>query len=305
VFAALFVSGTFLVLSSLVRRLRLPNFLVDLPYLGKWNTTLLGVGLFSFRFVLLATIVIIPQSLTIRGLNAEQYGPAVLWTAVFEFFLVIIGALLLYKGFDTRLLMAIGFAAIAFACVLNADFTSVWVAENYFRTELLMALGQSFAMMGLVSSIILQGAFSGGLDAPQRILTFSAFFHTIRLFGGQTGAVMMGHFIAEREKLHSNLLGLHVQEGNWITADTVRHLSAGLAAKSDGSVAATGRALDIIGAKTRLQAYTLTLIDAFHLVAWACAAMLLVTVFLRKSPMSFGQLGALQDGLTPAKETKA
>ena len=115
----------------------------------------------------------------------------------------------------------------------------------------------------------------------------------------------MGHFIAEREKLHSNLLGLHVQEGNWITADTVRHLSAGLAAKSDGSVAATGRALDIIGAKTRLQAYTLTLIDAFHLVAWACAAMLLVTVFLRKSPMSFGQLGALQDGLTPAKETKA
>src|SRR5215813_10694622 len=167
-----------------------------------------------------------------------------------------------------------------------------------------MAVGQSFAMLGLVASIILQAAFSGGLDAPQRALTFSAFFHTIRLFGGQTGAVLMGHFIAEREQLHSNLLGLHVQSGQWITTDTVRHLAAGLAAKSNGPVAATGRALGIMSGKLRLQAYTLTLIDAFHLVAWACAVMLFATVFLRKSPMSFGQVAALQEGLVPAKETK-
>jgi DHA2 family multidrug resistance protein len=301
----MFVSGAFLLLCALIRRLRQPNFLVDLPYLKKWNTIVLGFALFFFRFVLLATIVIIPQSLALRGLDAAQYGPAIVWTAVFQLGLAFIGALLLNNGFDTRLLMAIGFAAIAFACVINADFTSVWAAENYYRSELLMAVGQSFAMSGLVSSIILQAAFSGGLDAPQRALTFSAFFHVIRLFGGQTGAVMMGHFIAEREKLHSNLLGLHVQAGDWITADTVRHLSAGLAAKSNGPMAATGRALGVISGRVRLQAYTLTLIDAFHLVAWACAAMLFLTVFLRKSPMSFGQVAALQEGLTPAKETKA
>src|SRR5262249_49691032 len=223
-----------------------------------------------FRFVLLATIVIIPQSLAVRGLDAAQFAPAVMWSAVFEFILALIGALLLYKGIDTRLLMAIGFAAVAFSCVLHADFTSAWAAENYFRTELLMAVGQSFAMLGLVSSIILQAAFSGGLDAPQRALTFSAFFHVIRLFGGQAGAVLMGHYIAEREKLHSFLLGLHVDSGQWITAGMLRRLAAGLAAKSSGPVAATGRALGIIDSKLRLQAYSLTFIDAFHLLAWAC-----------------------------------
>lgn len=294
-FTGLFVGGSFFVLCSLARRWRGPNFLVDLPYLRKWNTLLLGVALFSFRFTLLATIVIIPQSLAARGLDAGELAPAVLWSAVFEFILAFAGVFLLYRGIDSRLLMAVGFAAIAFACIINAGFTSAWAAENYFRTELLMALGQSFAMLGLVSSIILQGVSAGAFDAPQRALTFSAFFHAIRLFGGQTGAVLMGHYIAEQEKVHSFLLGLHVQSGEWITDSTVRHLAEGLAAKSSGPMAATGRAMDIVNAKLRLQAYSLTFLDAFHLVAWACAAMLLVTTIIRKAPVSFRQLGALQD----------
>ena len=114
----------------------------------------------------------------------------------------------------------------------------------------------------------------------------------------------MGHFIADHEKLHSNLLGLQVQSGKWITDGTVRHLAAGLAAKSTGLAAATGRALGIIDSKVRLQAYSLTFIDAFHLVAWACALMLLLTAVLRKSQLSFGELPALQSGATSMQENK-
>jgi DHA2 family multidrug resistance protein len=304
-FNALFASGSFFLLCALVRRLRIPNFLVDLPYLRQWNTILLAVALFTFRFVLLATILIIPQTLSVRGLDAEQLGPAVVWTAIFELTLAFVGALLLYKGIDSRLLMAIGFTAIAFACVINANFTSAWGPEDYFRSALLMAVGQSFAMLGLVTSLILQAAFSGGLEAPQRALTFSAFFHTVRLLGGQAGVALMTYFIADRERLHSNLLGLRVQSGDWITDGTMRHLAAGLAAKSNGAMAATGRALGIIDAKLRLQAYSLTFIDAFHLVAWACAGMLLLTALLRKSPLNFRQLPALQEGPTSMQEKKS
>jgi MFS transporter, DHA2 family, multidrug resistance protein len=295
-FNALIAGSILFLLCSLVERLRRPNFLVDLPYLHNWNTILLGFALFSFRFVLLGTVIIVPMSLSVRGLDADQYGPAVFWTAVFELTLAFVGALLLYKGIDSRLLMAIGFTAVAFACLINSDFTSAWAPENYFRTELLMGLGQSFALLGLVSSIILQVAFSGGLEAPQRALTVSAFFHTVRLLGGQAGSAMMGHFIADREKLHSNLLGLHVQSGNWLTDSSLHGLAAGLAGRSNGVVGATDRALDIINSKLRLQAYSLTFIDGFHLLVWACAGMLLVTAVLRKSPMNFRQLPALQEG---------
>jgi len=295
-FNALIAGAALFLLCGLGERLRRPNFMIDLPYLRNWNTVLLGFALFSFRFVFLGTIVIIPQSLSVRGLDPEQLGPAVLWTAVFELTLGFIGASFLYKGIDSHLLMAIGFTAVAFACLINADFTSAWAAENYYRSELLMAVGQSFAMLGVVSSLILQATFSGALEAPQRILTFSAFVHTVRLLGGQAGAVFLGHFIADREKLHSNLLGLHVQAGNWLTDGSLHGLAAGLVGRSNGVVGATGRALDIVDSKVRLQAYALTFIDAFHLVAWACVAMLLVTAVLRRQPMSFRQLPALQQG---------
>src|SRR5882672_5334871 len=116
VFTALSAAGTFLLLCAVVRRLRAPNPLVDLPFLRDWNTVTLGFGLYAFRFCLLATIVIIPQSLSVRGLDAAQFGPAVLWTAVAELGLAVVAAQLLNKGVDSRLLMAFGFATMAFTC---------------------------------------------------------------------------------------------------------------------------------------------------------------------------------------------
>jgi len=194
---------------------------------------------------------------------------------------------------------------MAFACYLNADLTSVWSASNYYRTELLMGVGQGFAFIGLVGTIILQGIFSGGMSKPQWILTFSAFFQTVRLFGGNLGAVYMGHFIAQREKLHSNLLGLYVQSGNWITDTNIHQLAAGLFSQSSGIAAATGRAVGVINGRLRLQAYTLSVNDGFYLVAWACAVMLVLTALLRKSPLNYGDLAAIQEQLHAPESAKS
>jgi DHA2 family multidrug resistance protein len=305
VFTALFAGGSFLLVCSLVRRFRRPNPLVDMPYLRQWNTVLLGIGLFLFRFCLVATIILIPQSLAIHGFEANQIGPAVIWSAAPLLLLTFLAALLLLSKLDSQLLLASGFACIAFACWLNTDLTSAWAASNYYRTELLMGVGQSFAFIGLVATIILQGIFSGGLAKPQWIMTFSAFFHTVRLFGGNIGAVFMGHFIAQREKLHSNLLGLHTQSGNWITDANIHALTAGMFAKSSGASAATGRAVGLISNRLRLQAYTLSLIDGFYLIAWACVAALLLVALLRKSPLNYDDLVVIQQELRPHQEAKS
>src|SRR5580692_2540365 len=216
VFTALIASGSFLILSALVRRFRGPNPLVDMPYLRQWNTILLGIGLFFFRFCLVTTIILVPQSLAIHGFEADQIGPAVIWTAASFVPLSIVAGFLLLSNVDPRLLLASGFAAMAVASLIDARLTSAWAAPDFYRTEFLMGFGQCFAFIGLVATIILQGLFSGGLAKPQRILTFSAFFHTVRLFGGTIGAIIMGRFIAEREKFHSNVLGIDVQPGSWI-----------------------------------------------------------------------------------------
>jgi DHA2 family multidrug resistance protein len=297
-FTGLFLAGSFLLLCALVRRLLGPNPLVALPYLWRWNTVLLGILLFWFRFTLTGTIILIPQSLAIHGFEADQIGPAVFWSAAPLLLVAFTAALLLLRKLDPRLLMAAGFTCMAFACWLNSQYTTAWSAASYYRTELLMGVGQAFAFIGLVGCIVLQGVFSGGLAKPQWILTFSAFFHTVRLFGGTVGAVYMAHFVAVREKLHSNLLGLHVTGGSWITDGNLHALAAGAFAKSSDSAAAGARAVGLIAARLRLQAYALSLNEGFLLVAGACVVGLLLTAVLRKSPLNYGHLSSLQ----PVKE---
>ncbi len=289
-FNALFFSGTFFLGISMVRRLRSPNPLVDLPFLRRWNTVLLGLALILFRFCLLSTIILVPQSLAIHGFEADQIGPAVIWSAVPLLVLAFVAALLLLQGVDARWLMTAGFLCIAGAALLNARYTSAWSAPDYYRSELLMGVGQSFAFIGLVANIVLQAVFSGALSKPQGVLTFSAFFHVVRLFGGQMGVAVMTHFIAISERVHSNLLGLHVQGGEWLTDTSVHQLTAGLYGKSAGLLSAKGRAVGLVGARVRLQAYTLTFIDGFHLICWACVGALLLTALVRTAPLDYGEL---------------
>ena len=121
VFNALFWSGAFFTLCALIRRLRGPNPLVALPYLWQRNTILLGALLFWFRFTLTGTIILIPQSLAIHGFEADQIGPAVIWSAVPLLLITFIAGLLLIRNLDPRLLLAAGLTCTAFAVCLNAD----------------------------------------------------------------------------------------------------------------------------------------------------------------------------------------
>jgi len=303
VFNAWFWCGIFLLLCSLVRRLRGPNPLVALPYLAQRNTVLLGGLLFWFRFTLCSTIILIPQSLAIRGFEADQIGPAVIWSALPLLPVAFAAGYLLLRKADPRLLLAAGLACTALAAWLNSQYSTTWAAESYYRTELLTGVGQAFAFIGLVGCIVLQAIFSGGLAKPEWVLTFSAFFHVIRLFGGTAGALYMGHFLAQREKLHSNLLGLHVSAGDWITVQNIRAMTAGLYAKTSGLAAAGARAVDLVGSRIRLQAYSLSIVDGFLLIAWSCVCALVLVALLRKSPLDYGDLKAIQQSLQ--KESKS
>ena len=304
VFNALFWSGAFLLVCALIRRMRGPNWLVALPYLWKRNTILLGSLLFWFRFTLTLTIILIPESLAIHGFEANQIGPAIIWSAVPLLPVALTAGLLMLRGLDPRLLFAAGLTLTALAAILSSQYTSAWAAQNYYRTELLIGVGQSFSLIGLVGCIILQGIFTGGLAKPQWILTFSAFFHTIRLFGGTAGAIYMAHFLADREKMHSNLLGLHVTQGSWITDWNIHAMTAGVFGKSSGLPSAGARAVDLIAARLRLQAYSLSLIDGFLLIAWTCAIALLLVAMLRKSPFNYRDLSTLQNVPAARKESK-
>ena len=111
---------------------------------------------------LVLTIILIPQSLAIHGFEADQIGPAIIWSAVPLLLVAFTAGLLLLAGWIRGCSLLPGLTCTALAAVLSAQYTSAWAAENYYRTELLIGVGQAFSLIGLVACIILQGVFPGG-----------------------------------------------------------------------------------------------------------------------------------------------
>jgi DHA2 family multidrug resistance protein len=160
--------------------------------------------------------------------------------------------------------------------------------------EVLLAAGFAGAYVGLVSSIVLEGLEAGALTSAAGAATFSGFMHFIRIFGGQVGVAVMTRFISVREQFHSNLLGLHVQAGSWLTDDRVRMLSGGLIPASTGQEQAQHRAVGILSQQVRAQAYTLATSDGFVLIGWIVVAYLLLMLLLRPGKVSYMDLRKMQ-----------
>src|SRR6266403_562576 len=69
VIVAMLAAGTFLLSAALVRRILQPNPTLSLSFLNRRNIIVLALSIFAFRFVHLATIVLIPGFLS----NVQQY----------------------------------------------------------------------------------------------------------------------------------------------------------------------------------------------------------------------------------------
>jgi DHA2 family multidrug resistance protein len=286
----LIVSGSFLVLMSLVRRLMMPNPLINLKFLARRNTLLLGVVLIFFRFVMLATVVDIPSYLgSVKGYLPLQTGPVMLWVGLPQ---CICGLLAMYllKYVDARLIMTFGFGLVAIACLMNAHLSSAWSGTNFGLSQGIMAIGLAFAFNAMVGAIILEVVNTGAFSRPIDVLTFAGYFQTIRLFGGEAGAAFMQHFLSTREQFHSNILGLGVQLGEPATNQRLLGLSAGMLSHSAGLAAATGRGAEILGLQVRQQAFTLAITDSFLLVASSVVCCLIVIAWMAPVPTQYRQV---------------
>jgi MFS transporter, DHA2 family, multidrug resistance protein len=287
---ALIISGSFLLLMTVIRRLRMPNPLINFRFLIRRNTLLLGVILIFFRFVMLATVVTIPSYLSsVKGYLPLQTGPVMLWVGLPQ---CICGLLAMYllKYIDARLILTVGFGLVAVACLMNAHLSSAWSGANFWLSQEIMAIGLAFAFNAMVGAIILEVVNTGAFSRPIDVLTFAGYFQTVRLFGGQIGVAFMQHFISVREQFHSNILGLGVQLGQQATNQRLLGLSAGMLSHSSGLAAATERAGEILGLQVKQQAFTLAITDSFMVLAWSIVCCLIVIACMAPVPTQYRQV---------------
>ncbi len=283
VFAGMLAAGLALVFASIVRRYFQPNPLLNLPFLNARNILILGLGIFTIRFALLMPLAGIPGFLgSLQQYRPIETGTALAWVAAPQFILVWVAALATVF-IQPRIVMAAGFATVAVACWMVSHVDSSWSGESFFVPELLLATGLAAAFVALVVNLLLLAVEMGAVTSVTNTATYSACMHTMRLLGGEIGAVIFGRFVAVREQLHSNLLGQHVDAGNWLTTERLGGLAAALAPSSAGSEEALARSAAILSGQVRAQALSIAYSDAFLLIAWTIAGYLLLLVLLRPS----------------------
>ena len=290
VIVAMLCGGAFLVLAAALRRVLEPNPTLKLSFLNRRNIFILALSIFAFKFVHLATIVLIPGFLgNIQQYRSLEVGHTLAWVAVPMFVIVWLVAMVVIRT-NSRLTLALGLTIVAVGSWMCGHLDSTWSGGSFEKLELLLAVGFACSYVGLVGALVIEGLEAGALTNLASAATYSGFLHFIRLFGGQTGVAAMTHFIAEREKVHSNLLGLHIQSGAWLTDERVRMLTAGILPSSIDPNDAQNRAVTILSQQVRAQAYTLATSDGFILLCWMAVGYLLLMLFLRPARISYMHL---------------
>jgi DHA2 family multidrug resistance protein len=289
VIVALLLSGAFLLAVTVIRRWLSPNPLVNPIFVVNRNTVLLAASLFSFRFVMLAIALLLPAVLGVtQQYRPLQTGRVLLWLIPSLVLTGVIAARLM-RRVDNRLVLASGFAIVAAACLWNAQLTSSWSGDNFLMSQIVLGCGLPLAFTALVGSIVQNSFESGALASPMNILTYSAFIHSVRLLGGESGTAMMQRLISVRERFHSNMIGLHLNGGDWLVSERVASLAHGVFPNSVGAEQAQQQAVVVLGGQVRLQAYALAYSDCYTAIAFVAALAIILIALMKPMKIYFDE----------------
>ncbi len=286
-------AGVLLVIAFMIHESITPRPLLNLKVL--FTVAMISqLALIGFlRLTILATAYLIPLFLgSVRGYRALEVGDTLIWIAIPQLVCCPLAALMLRRT-DARLVASIGFIFISVACLMVAyNLTPIWGSFQFLPASLLQALGQSFALSGVI--------FFGILHLkPQDALTFGALLQTVRLMGGEIGTAFVTTMARVRGQVASNLLGQHVRVGD---ADVVQRVKVygAVTTRIFDPPGAVERGQTVLSNVVRAAATTQAVMDTFVAIAFLTAIALLIVVLRSAAPAG----PASAPPLFPTRETK-
>jgi DHA2 family multidrug resistance protein len=273
----LLCAGALVLLAFFVHEARTPRPLLNLQVVFGAPMPSQFLLIAFLRLTILSTSYLIPLFLgAVRGYRDLEVGDTLVWIAAPQLIFCPLAALMLRRS-DARLVSSIGFVFISIACLMAAyGLTPIWGSEQFLPSALLQALGQSFALSGVI--------FFGILHLrPQDALTFGAVLQTARLMGGEMGTAFVTTFARVREQVASNLIGLHVQGGDPRVLARIAAYGARTTRTTD-TQGALHRGQLVLDGVVRAAATTQAVMDGFVAIALLTAVALLIVVFRSAAP---------------------
>ena len=262
---ALLLGGTVLVTIFFVHESITPQPWIDVRLLTRGYLPILLLLVTEVRFASLGTGFLVPQFLTaVRGFRPPEVGGVLVWLAVPQLVAVPFAVLLL-RHFDPRWVAFAGIAMIGTACAITSSgLTASWSSNDFLPTQLLQALGQTFAISAAI--------FVGVLNLkPPDIPTFSVMIQIARLFGAEVGFAFIVTFVRISEQVASHVFGTHVQAGVVGTLARLHDIGARLPVSPLGSGGAIARSTALLAQAVRAQANLQACIEGFGLIAASTA----------------------------------
>jgi MFS transporter, DHA2 family, multidrug resistance protein len=277
VVCGLLLGGAILIVAFVIRELRAEFPLIHLPVVIRPNVAGPAILISLYGFGSYATSFLLPDYLTrIQGLRDLQIGDTLNWIALPQIVLVPLVALLI-RHIDARLVLVVGFGAIAVGSSMDTAITHDWAGVDFLPSQCVEAVGLAFAITGLVT-------YATANIVPAQAAAIAATIQISRLFGGELGTAVIQTFVRVREQTYSNLIGLHVASGAPDTVGLATQLAGPFGNRAIGLGDPTLQGVGRLASLVQRESYVLAYIDSFWLIAWVSLGGILIVLILRTPP---------------------
>jgi DHA2 family multidrug resistance protein len=256
-----------------VRELRVRDPIVNLRVFANRNFGFGAIFIGIVGVVLYSTTAMLPLFLqTLINYPALQSGMALSPRGIGSFLTMILMGRLIMR-FDARVLIAVGFALLAYSCVRFGGFTLDISLGHVILPSILNGMGMAciFVPLATISMMTLPREEMGNA---------TGIFNLMRNIGGGAGIAITTTLLARSAQMHQTLLAGHMNPFNPV----FQHWLAGGQAVAEGTGGAAGqdRVLALAYGLLVQQATLAAFIDVFRLLAIMCLMCLPGVLFLRR-----------------------
>jgi DHA2 family multidrug resistance protein len=257
---------------------------VDLALFKNPTFAFTNFMMFALGFILLASTQLLPQFVQqLLGYDATKAGLLLMPGGFFIMALMPLVGFLVRKV-QPKWLIAFGFLVSAGALWHLAGFTTTLSFGHIAWARLYQAGGLAFLFVP-INTLAYANLPRGKSNAASAMINF------MRNLGGSVGISIATTLLVRRAQTHQTYLGAHLQSTTPAFQDAVHHAAQRFFHLGLDPLAASHRALAVLGQQLQQQAIMLAYLDIFRVLIVACLCTLVTTFFLRRIDLSKAQAG--------------
>jgi DHA2 family multidrug resistance protein len=275
-------------ISFIVRELRIKNPAVNLRVMGNRNLAFTTIFTFVAGFGLFTSVFVYPVlAQRVLGFTAYETGLSLLAPSCIAIILMPVIGKVMSKGVSAIPFLITGFILFALYAVLTSRVSPDVGIWNFFVPLLIRSAGISMVMLPLINQAVV------GLK-PQDYPSGIALNNMIRQLGGAFGIAIANNYISTHYAAHRMNLVSNLTQGPAAVTQKLNSISQNLTARSGmDSTTAAHSALSIVSNQVDRQAYYLSYLDTFRLIALFFIIVIPFVIFLRAKKNTPGNGAAM------------